>query len=511
MAYRIHKFSHHFILQEPDGYLQNAITEYSRTYLLHVKQMKLWNGKMVKKEQKMYGVRTTSPLVFRFHINQLTQFLDFMATKGFHNPTITTEPMYTPAKATFDIVTDKKPWNNQPAIIEYLIESGSKKVIELQAGQGKTLCTLFAVNKIGLRAALDIKPMYIERWLDDLAREGGIYNLTPKEITVVRGSKALANLIETALTGELQYKFIVFSNKTLAIYYKEYIVGKSMAKYHDVKPYELMRVLGVGVRVTDEAHQDFHSCFRADLFTHIPKTISLSATLEPDMAFLQQMYEVIYPKELRFGGTTYHKYVDVLSVPFKIDRDIKTKVRFNQKGMMSYNQNVYEESILNSVKRLDNYLNMVTDLTANYFIAKRHSNFRLLIFAGRVDMCVTIADHLRKKYPDLNIGKYTEEESYEVLNELDIIVSTPLSAGTAVDISKLQVCINLVAIDSSQANLQMLGRLRELRGVDINPLFIYIYCTDIEKHVAYHQKKRDSTFKNKTLSYVDLQPAKYYV
>ena len=153
----------------------------------------------------------------------------------------------------------------------------------------------------------------------------------------------------------------------------------------------------------------------------------------------------------------------------------------------------------------------MTNLTTNYFIAKRHSNFRLLIFAGRVDMCVTIVDHLRKKYPDLNIGKYTEEESYEVLNELDIIVSTPLSAGTAVDISKLQVCLNLVAIDSSQANLQMLGRLRELRGVDVNPLFIYIYCTDIEKHVAYHQKKRDSTFKNKTLSYVDLQPAKYYV
>ena len=126
-------------------------------------------------------------------------------------------------------------------------------------------------------------------------------------------------------------------------------------------------------------------------------------------------------------------------------------------------------------------------------------------------MCATIVEHLQSQYPSLKIGKYTEEESYEVLDELDIIVSTPISAGTAVDISDLQVCLNLVALGSSQANLQMIGRLRELRGVDINPLFIYVYCTDIEKHVEYHQKKRDKTLRGKTLSYIDLQPAIYSV
>lgn len=498
-------------MQEPDGFLQNAITEYSRTYLLEIKHMKMWNNKVVTQKKKMYGVRTLNPLVFRFHINQYDQFISFMATKGFTNPTVTTEPLYKPVEVDLEITTDKRPRDNQPEIIDYLVSEGSKKVIELQAGQGKTLCALFAASSLGFRVALDIKPMYIERWLDDLAREGGIYSLTPSEVTVVRGSKALGNLIQTALTGEMNYKFIVFSNKTLAIYYKEYIAGENMAKYHDVAPQDLLKTLGVGVRITDEAHQDFHSCFRADLFTHVLKTISLSATLDPDDPFLKQMYEVIYPKDLRFGGSTYHKYVDVISVPFKIDKTIKSRVRFNQKGMMSYNQNVYEESILDSKKRTSNYLHMVTDLTTKYFIEKRYGEHRLLIFAGRVDMCVEIVEHLSKEYPNLRIGKYTEEESYEILDELDIIVSTPISAGTAVDISKLQVCINLVALGSTQANLQMIGRLRELRGIDINPLFIYIYCTDIEKHIEYHRKKRDSTFKGKTLSYVDLQPSIYEV
>ena len=512
MGFNIHKFSHHFVVEEPDGYLQNAISDYSRTHLLQVQHFKMWNNTVVTKEQKMYGVRTTDPLRFRFHINQLSQFLEYMSSKGFRHPRVTVEPGFEAVPVVFDIVTDKQPWNNQPAIIDYLVAPGSKKVIELQAGQGKTLCALFAVTRIGLRCALDIKPMYIQRWLDDLSSPKGIFNLCKKtEITVVRGGKNLSNLIELALSGQMTYKFIVFSNKTLAIYYKDYITKQSMEKYHNVMPWDLMKVLGVGVRVTDEAHQDFHACFRADLFTHVQKTISLSATLEPDNLFLQQMYQVVYPKSLRYGGSTYHKYVDVISVPFKIDRSVKAVVKFNQRGMMSYSQNVYEESILKSKTRLASFLHMVTELTHNYFIMKRHQQYRLLIFAGRVDMCSAIVTELQSKYPGLKIGKYTEEERYEVLEELDIIVSTPISAGTAVDISNLQVCLNLVALGSSQANLQMIGRLRELRGVDINPLFIYIYCTSIEKHVEYHVKRRDRTFRDKTLSYVDLQPAIYSV
>lgn len=511
MSFNIRKFSHHFVVEEPDGYLQNAITDYSRQFLLQSQSFRLWNNKVVTKQHKMFAVRTTDPLRFRLHLNMFDHFMTFMAQKGFSNYNIINEPMYTPAKAEFTITTQKRPWKNQPAIIDYLVSDGDTKVIELQAGQGKTLCALFAAQCIGVRTGLIIKAMYVERWLDDLARPGGVYELKPHEITVVRGSKNLATLIELGLNNEIEYKFIVFSNKTLAMYYKDYIKGVDMDKYHGVMPWDLMEVLGIGLRITDEAHQDFHSCFKVDLFTHVPKTISLSATLEPDDAFLKEMYKVIYPKELRYGGATYEVYVDVISVPFKIDREVKQQVRFNQKGMLSYSQNVYEDSILSSKKRTKSYLDMVAFLVERYYIQKRHKDYRLIIFSGRVETCSVVVEYLQGLYPDLKIGKYTEEEHYTVLDNLDIIVSTPISAGTAVDISKLQVCLNLVALGSSQANLQMLGRLRELRGVEINPLFIYIYCIDIEKHIDYHIKRRDETFRGKVLSYVDLSPVTFSV
>lgn len=719
---KILKFSHHFALESPQEVYRRAIDDFARTYLLQITFYKLFNHKVVQRTDKMFAVRSKNPLVYRFHINILDKFLDYMRSRGFNNFDIKEEPMYEPAKAEFKLITDKRPWGMQPEIIEYLISPGKKKVVELQAGQGKgvlngtpvrtlhgwtniedlkvgdkvmgetgefhsvtgvypqgnkdlyrftfrdgrqivtdeshlwscskspksteeiindglvlstaeiidgmqngdtfyipvicnpvpeimtrlhslhslysevkgvdrrvklitkdsphfdeirsmcfevgaqcipqdnglyafsltkqnyativsveklpeqgeatcisvdnptklfvtkdylithnTLCSLFAVEGIGERTLLSIKPMYIQRWLDDLTKDTGIFKLKKDEIVVIKGGQALASVIKMALDNKLTYKFIIISNKTLYNYYKDFTEGVNMEKYFNVKPFDLFKVLKVGVRIIDEAHQDFHQCFKTDLFSHVPKTIELSATLTPDSPFLKNMYEIMYPLEDRFGGGVYNKYVNVFSVPYRLDKSNTHSVRVNQRGMLSYSHGSMEESIMKNKQRLDNYLNMVLDLTETYFIKKRHADFKLLIFAGRVELCKLIVEKLQPLYPDLKITKYTEEEDYSILADMDIIVSTPISSGTAVDIPRLQVCINTVAIGSTQANLQMIGRLRELRGVDIKPTFLYLYCVDIAKHVEYHVKKRNHTFKDRVLSYTDLVPIKYTV
>lgn len=504
------KYSHHFALESPNDRYITAIESYTRNNLLSIKYSKLWNGKVIKKLDKVFAVKTKRPLIYRFHINCLQEFLDWMRTHGYNDFRIIEQEMYEPEHCDFKIVTDKTPWGIQPEIISYLAGEGEKKVIELQAGQGKTLCTLFAINEIKQRTVLCIKPMYIQRWMDDLAGKNGIFKLKPHELCKVQGSMELASIIRMALDGNLTYKFIIISNKTLHLYYKEYINGENMDKYHGVKPFELFKVLKAGVRVIDEAHQDFHQCFKTDLFSHIPKTIELSATLVPDDIFMRKMYETVYPKEKRFGGGIYHKYVNVFSIPYKLDKSNSSRIVTTQRGMTSYSQGAYEESIMKDKKRLSNYLDKIEDLTAKYWASKRVEDYKLLIFASRVDMCRLIVERLEKIYPNLKITKYTEEEDYKILPEMDIIVSTPISAGTAVDIPKLQVCINTVALGATQANLQMIGRLRELRGTEVKPTFVYTYCIDIEKHIEYHVKKRDFIFKDKVLEYNDV-PCEYNI
>lgn len=498
------KYSHHFALESPNDRYITAIEAYTKHNLLSIKYTKLWNGRVIKKLDKVFAVRTKRPLIYRFHINCLQEFLDWMKTHGYNDFRIITQEMFEPAISEFKIITDKTPWGIQPEIISYLVEPGDKKIIELQAGQGKTLCTLFAIAQIKQRTVLCIKPMYIQRWMDDLASKKGIFNLKPHELCKVQGTMELASIIRMGLDGNLDYKFIIISNKTLHIYYKEYLNGENMDKYHGVKPFDLFKVLRAGVRVIDEAHQDFHQCFKTDLFTHIPKTIELSATLVPDDPFLRKMYETVYPKEKRFGGGIYRKYVNVVSVPYRLDKNNPSRISTTQKTMTAYSQSAYEESIMKDKTRLTNYLDMIENLTKEYWTTKRVDNYKLLIFASRVEMCRLIVERLEKVYNTLKITKYTEEEDYKILPTMDIVVSTPISAGTAVDIPNLQVCINTVALGATQANLQMIGRLRELRGTDIKPTFVYLYCTDIDKHIEYHVKKKDFIFKDRVLEYTDV-------
>lgn len=119
----------------------------------------------------------------------------------------------------------------------------------------------------------------------------------------------------------------------------------------------------------------------------------LSATLEPDDPFMKRMYELLYPREIRYDDGRYVKYVNVVAVPFNLDQSVKKRINFQQRGMTSYSHNALEDSILRSAERLKNFLQMVVALTEKFFISQRYKDYRLLIFASRVDMCQTIADH----------------------------------------------------------------------------------------------------------------------
>ncbi|MNR02131.1 hypothetical protein D3C85_1179720 [compost metagenome] len=58
-------------------------------------------------------------------------------------------------------------------------------------------------------------------------------------------------------------------------------------------------------------------------------------------------------------------------------------------------------------------------------------------------------------------------------------------------------------LGSSQANLQAMGRLRDTIfqiWPDAIPTFFYLVCTDIEKHIEYHERKME-TFRGRVTSH----------
>jgi len=97
------------------------------------------------------------------------------------------------------------------------------------------------------------------------------------------------------------------------------------------------------------------------------------------------------------------------------------------------------------------------------------------------------------------VKRYVEDDPYDNLMKPDIRVSTLQSAGTAVDIPNLATTVMTTAVSSSQANIQGLGRLREMKDGRV-PEFVYFACVDIKKHMEYHEKKREM-LKDRTLEY----------
>lgn len=362
-----------------------------------------------------------------------------------------------------------------------------------------TIMTLFALSRIKQRVGIVIKPMYIDRWLDAIyGTDAALENVTYKDVVIVKGSKGLRSIFNMAKDGELDYKFIIISNRTLAQYYQHYKENGVDDYYANVKPEEMWELLGVGVRLIDESHQEFFSCFQCDLHANVPKSIELSGTLNPDDEFLKRMYQIMYPIELRMSAGAYTRYINMVGLTYGLREDPKP-VSTRRRGKQYYSQAAYEESIFKQKVRLKRLQTMIAELVEELFIVQRLPEHKLLIFFDTINLCTEVAENLQELYPDLKVSRYTQEEDSQILQTHDIIVATTMSASTAIDIPKLQTTISFVMRGSNQTLQQMVGRLRQLKSEEVKPTYYYLYTRDIPTHNVY-AKKLQEVFMYKALS-----------
>ena len=490
MALIIDIYSHHFIVSGVDAFHNEIILSFVRQLVEIHTDRDAW-GNLHSKAVRVYAVKSKVDHSYRLHINLFESFKQHMSDKGVVLKNITYHPLYTPEFANIEMKKGWEPFEEQKPVIEYIVQDGIKKVIDAQTGQGKTLMTMFALAQIKQRVAMVIKPMYIERWLDVIVGDGTVLQHTTKnDVVVVRGGKQLRGLIYMAQEGKLNAQFIVISNTTLSLYYKHYKEFGASEEYGWVHPEDFWKLLGVGVRVIDEAHEHFYVCFITDLNSHVHKSVELSATLEPDNPFLKRMYNIMYPKHLRMNTGAYKRYIEVYGLTYHILDDPKY-IQTSNRGRSTYSQAAYETNIFKQKPRMVRLRKMMLGLTERLFMSERLPEHKLLIFFETIDMCTDIASVLKDAYPHLKVSRYTEEEDASVLDTHDIIVATPKSAGTAVDIKKLQIVISFVMRNSTQAVEQMIGRLRQLKTDKLQPKFYYLFTRQIDTHVRYHHKKQE--------------------
>lgn len=484
--------THAFILTEIDSRFKWVIHSYGKRFII-MKRERVGRQMLVVPD-KMYCWANEARTEFRFHRNQKDEFLEHAARCGFSDIQVTERPLYKAAKANVSLVAAWTPRPNQVPIIEHVLAPGHTKVIALQTGQGKTSTSLKCGELIGERILVLALGRYHDKWKSDVIKQ---YRLKPGEIMTVRGSDQLYNLMQTIDTDKCIPRVINITLGTLRSYIAEYSSPGPKPDWF-VSPCRLWEKLKIGVRITDEVHQHFHANYIIDLFTHVPKAIYLSATIETDNSLTNEMSKVSFPFNTRMGGGAYIKIANVVCIRYALEK--RGSIQFSGFGG-SYNHGNFETSMMKKEKIKLNYFAMILTLIKEFHLPYAKPGQRLLIFAYRVDFCVELVEYLKIHLPHLSICKYTSDDATEIIEQHDITVTTLGSAGTALDIQGLLTCLLTVAVDSRQANLQALGRLRDLMSPGQTPLFLYLCCEDIPKHVAYHQRKETDIFAGKTLSY----------
>ncbi len=348
-----------------------------------------------------------------------------------------------------------------------------------------TLCGV--AESIGQNLAIAVLPRYMEKWGGDLVEN---LALKKKDIMMVSGSKQVKGLIHMVKHGEKPPFATIFSLVTLQNFFDTYEQDPKLClEEYGCIPQDIWKLLGIGLVGVDEAHEHLYSVFRLTLHLHGPKLVALSGTMLSEDFFIEKIQKTIFPHSVRYDKIKMKKYIKLMPMAYEFADMRRYKIRTSSFGRTTYSQVEYEKSILKNPHLLHNYISMIKDVVDMGYIDGKMEGDKAAIYCGSIEMCTRVTNYLKQCYPKLDVRRYVEQDPYKNVIEADIRVTTIISAGTAVDIPNLRTLINTNNISSQKANIQTLGRLRELKDRDVK--MYYLYCEQIPKHVQYHHQRME--------------------
>lgn len=496
---KIDVYSHSFMVSELNERQKKAVAKYCKTLIQY--EMVIEDGRKEMQPSKVFASASPDRESFRFHINSKVGFFRTLECEQIPSSEIHIVKheidLSDRFKVEFIVKDIFSPRDDQPDIIQRVLAPGNNKVVTAQPGFGKTLVTKHCMIEQGLRTMVCMRGGYIDRWEPDLEKT---FKLKRGELYSVRGSKPLIALMEMALDNEPIGHVNLISTNTFVSYLKDF-EKEGTASGFPIAPIDFFDKLGIGFGVLDEAHQNPHQVMKMFSYMNIHKFLSLSATLNTRDPFMDNMYQLMFPRAERIEPSNFKTFILVRAIKFNLKNP--KAVRYKGFGG-AYNHSTFEASLLiaKNKKLFETYVNMIDYYVSTNFIDIYEKGLKAIVFCGTVKMCEILTKWFSKKYPRISSTKYTAKEKMSVLDRADLIFSTVLSAGTAVDIPGLCYSLMTTAIDSQQSNDQTLGRTRELIAPwkHMEPVFHYFVCLDIPSHVKYHENKMEA-FKGRVKSH----------
>lgn len=485
----VDRYSHYFSVLPITAMARKAVVDFMTTLIEH--QLTKKRGKWSMEPSCVYAAKDYARGRYHLHINCYDEFILFLENYRITEAdlTVTQHGLYEPVKV--DITVTKEgfvPYETQLPIIDHCLTVGPQAAVTSQPGSGKTAMLQFVAAQMGVRMAVRSLGGYAGRWAEAWKDYHGWEE--KKDFLLCCGAKALRKLIKEMREGKwTELKAIYISNGAV----RDLIKDKDTPK-HDLEcggmfdVGKLYEELGVGLLGVDEAHKEMHSNFIADLYTNVPVRICLTATLIPRDNFTAKIYEMYLPERLRKDMGALRVYVDVIEVmynlkhPRKFDRVIKQTV---------YSHNEFERYLMKDKETLERYMDAFYNYVIRTWLSERVYETKAVFFCGLVDMGAALCAYFKRRLPDIRVAQFNAGDDYDVLDINDLIFTTALKAGTAVDIQDLSRIYNAISIDAPNTLVQIVGRLRYREHLVKEGFHFHQFvCIDIPKQMAYQKNRR---------------------
>lgn len=318
--------------------------------------------------------------------------------------------------------------------------------VNLNTGVGKTYVAIATMAYFKIKTIIITgSNTLLKQWGDKIKE---YTNLASRDIVFISGSPTINRIIKGNSLAN-QASVFLCTHGTLRSYAEDH--GWFMLR-------ELFRCLGIGIKIFDEAHQNFENMCKIDFATNVYKTYYMTAT--PARSDF---------KENRVYMTSF-KNIPRIDL-FDEDNDPHTDylaIRYNSRpspNILSSFHNIYgmdRNKYVEYITRNEYFymaLRIIMDMIKDF-------NGRILMYIGTNDGILRVYKWLGDNYPEYigNIGIFTslvpkEEKIKE--REKKIILTTTKSAGAGEDIPDLKVTVVLAEPFKSEVLArQTLGRTR---------------------------------------------------
>jgi superfamily II DNA or RNA helicase len=285
----------------------------------------------------------------------------------------------------------------------------------------------------------------MNQWIDSFLK---FTSIKEDEIYSIAGSASIEKLNKFK---KLPYKVYIASHDTIKSYYDQ-------AEWTNLNT--LLKKLGIGIKIFDEAHVHWINIFYVDCFSKVRDNVYLTATPSRSDHNENRLYNTLFG-DIQIHGleTKFNKkYIRCIAYQWNSHPSIKDKASMmNNHG---FNLNAYNDYLLDE-KNKDDFFSMLLEILES--ILAKDNEHKVAIVVNCNNMISELYKFLQNHYDKSIIGRFcglVAVKDREKELDKQIILTTMKGFNKGVDVAGLSTLINTVNFSSETLTDQLSGRLR---------------------------------------------------